>query len=484
MAFAFKKNRPKKMDPQTENIRAHSPLHNKRSPSAVNRLGLTTVILLSLFTPPGAAAQDNSLIDRLERAAALIRDKRIGEAEQQLNTILKVSPKEPQALNLLGTIRASQGKLSEAEALFTRAISIDDKLVGAHMNLAYLYLLKGAPEKTVEELKKVLSLDANNTEALYKLSRLLLSHGRVDECIDVIEKSPQAEAVALLIVLGDAYLRKGDTDKAEAKYLQAVIRQPAAADALLGLAQASRIKGDAGGAQTYLSRARGLAGNSPDLLYRFALAALKMGIYDEARSSLEQAIQLWPNEPAYFLALGAAWLKKPDLIEAEHSFRRALQLQPGSPQGQMYLGYTLLKQKKLAEARELLEKSLKSDPNMPESYYYLGLIAQEQNEDARAVEILETAARKFPSFANARVALGSAYMKLKNYPRAKEELELAVKLSPDEPKAHYNLAMLYARLKDPKRAQEQMQIVERLKNSAGREKEGDDALTPSPPNPL
>ncbi|HYP26091.1 MAG TPA: tetratricopeptide repeat protein [Blastocatellia bacterium] len=483
MAFAFKKNRPIKTGPQAENIRPRSLLLNKTPLSTLNKFGLAAVILLPLFISPGAGAQNNTLIDRLEKAATLIRDKRIDEAERQLNSILKAAPKEPQALNLLGTIRASQGRLAEAEALFTRAISIDDKLVGAHMNLAYLYLLKGAPEKTIDELKRVLSLDANNTEALYKLSRLLLSHDRVDECIDFIEKSPQAEAVALLIVLGDAYLRKGDADRAEAKYLQAVVRQPAAADALLGLAQVSRMKEDVVGAQGYLSRAKGLAGNSPDLIYRFAMTALRIGFYDEARSSLEEAIKLWPGEPAYFLALGATWLKKPDLIEAEQAFRRALQLQPGSPQGQMYLGYTLLKQKKLAEARELLEKSLKSDPNIPESYYYLGLIAQEQNEDARAVEILETAARKFPSFANARVALGSAYMKLRNYPRAKEELELAVKLNPDEPKAHYNLAMLYARLKDPKRAQEQMRIVERLKNSAGQEKETD-ALTPSPPNPL
>src|SRR5215213_1030552 len=479
MAFAFKNSGSGKMGPQAGGIRARSLLINNTLVSAVNKFKLSTAVLLILLTPPGARAQDDGLLGRLEQAAMLIRDKRLGEAEQQLNTILKAQPKEPQSLNLLGTIRASQGRLAEAETLFSRAISIDDKLVGAHMNLAYLYLLKGAPEKTVSELKKVLSLDPGNTEALYKLARLLLSGGRVDESIEAIEKSQQAGTAALLLVLGDAYLKKGEAGKAEAKYIEALGRQPSAADALLGLAQISNSRGDVSAARGYMSRAGALVAGSPDLLYRFAMAALKLGIYDDAKAALEEAVKLWPNEPAYFLALGAAWLKKADLLEAEQSFRRALQLQPGSPQGQMYLGYTLLKQKKLAEARGLLEKSLKSDPSIPETYYYLGVIAQEQNEDARALEMLETAVRKFPAYANARVALGSIYMKLKNYPRAREELELAVKLNPDEPKAYYNLAVLYARLKDPKRAQEAMQNVERLKNAPRQGKESD-ALTPSP----
>ena len=483
MAFAFKKSIPTNLIPQAGSIQSRVPLLNTNPLPGINNLKLITAILLTLFTSLSAIGQSNGLIERLEQAAALIREKRIAEAEQQLNSILKVSPKEAQALNLLGTIRAGQGRLGEAETLFTRAITIDDRLAGAHMNLAYLYLLKGAPEKTISELNKVLSLEPSNTDALYKLARLLLSQGRADECIALVEKSAHAEAAFMLLVLGDAYLKKGDADKAEARYLQVLGRQPASADALLGLAQASQLRGNVQEAQVYLSRARGSAAGSPDLLYRLAMTALKSGLYDEAKSALEQAVKLWPNEPAYFLALGAMWLKKPDLFEAEQAFRRALQLKPDSPQGQMYLGYTLLKQKKYVEARGHLEKSLRSDPSIPETYYYLGLIAQEQNEDEGAVAMLETAARKFPSFANARIALGSIYMKLKNYPRAKEELEMAVKLNPDEPKAHYNLAMLYARLKDPKRAQEEMQIVERLKNSAGQAKDGD-LLTPSPPNPL
>ena len=455
---------------------------NARAGGKPNRFSIILLLLLISLFPLNATSQSDSLFKRLELAASLIRDNRIDAAERELLAILKSSPNEAHALNFLGTIRASQKRLIEAEKLFVQAIRIDPRIVGAHLNLAYLYLLKGTPDKTILELKEVLRLEPNHDEALHKLARLLLQLGRADECISLLEKPIQSTpSVALLVMRGDAYLKKGDADKAEESFLAALGRQGTAPDALLGLAQVSQLRGDAKATSYYLTRARDVAGESPDALYKLGVAALKTGAYDEAKSLLEQAIRIKSNDASYFIALGATLLKKPDLFEAERVFRRALQLQPDSSQGQMYLGYTLLKQKKYAEARTLLLKSIKADQSIPEPFYYLSLIAQAENDDRRAVEILEDVVKRFPGFANARIALGSSYMQLKNYPGARRELELAVKLNPDDPKAHYNLALLYARLKDPQRAEQEMQLVERLKNRNAQAKENDVVL-PSAPN--
>ena len=444
-------------------------------------LNATVALLLVLSALPSARAQGDADAARLERVAALISSDRIQEAEQQLNSILKARPEDALALNLLGAVRAKQGRLDEAEALFARALRADRDFVGAHMNLAYLYLLKGAPEKTVSELREVHRLVPDDADTSYKLAHLLLTLGRLDECVRIVEEARRSNQLTppLLTVLGDAYIRKGDAGKAEESYLAALDAQSNNAEALLGLALVSQSKGDAKAASLYLSRARALVADSPEMLYRFAVAALKSEQFEDARSALERAAQLKPDEPAYLVALGAVWLKKPDLFEAERVFRRALQLRPDDPRAQMYLGYTLLKQKKYVEARELLEKSAQRDAAAPETFYYLGLIAQEQNEDERAIELFGKAVRLSPSFANAHVALGSTYLKLKDYVRARQELEAGVKLKPDDSKAHYNLARLYALLKDQQRAQEEMTIVERLKG-AGKTQEGDITAPSSP----
>src|SRR5258706_616590 len=449
------------------------------------RLGSALTITLVFIAASFAIAQPANVRERLDKAASLIRDNRIAEADQQLNSILKIAPNEPVALNLLGTVRAQQGRLDEAEGLMSRSSGIDPSYAAVHMNLAFLYVLRNAPEKTISELKEVVRLEPNNIEANYKLGRLLLARDRIDEAIAILEraKSGTPAAVVFLPLLGDAYLNKGNAEKAEENYLQAVEAQKDNADAVLGLAKVSQKGGNARAAQGYLVNARELAGNSPELHYKVGVVALALGAFDDAQTDLDQAVKLKPNEPAYLIALGAVWLKKADLFAAEKIFRRALELQPQKSQAQMYLGYVLYKQKKFNEARGYLEKTIKTNSNVPESFYYLGLIVQEENEDERAIALLEKAVQVSPTFANAHVALGASYLKLKDYGRAQKELELGARLNPDDSKAHYQLAVLYARLKDPKRAQAEMAIVEKLKTVELTKKEGDTfVITPAIPN--
>jgi predicted Zn-dependent protease len=390
-------------------------------------------------------------VARLEQIATLIRENKTTQAERELSTLLRTTPNQPVALNLLGTIRAKQNRLSEAETLFVRAVVNDPRYSGARLNLAYLYLQKREPAKAVVQLKEVLAQEPTNTD--------------------------------VMVVLGDAHLAIGAFEEAERQYLDALEGRLDNAGALLGLAQISRLKGEIKEATLFLTRVGTLTADSqsPEFLYKFASVALQVGMFDAAKAALENALRLRPNEPAYLLALGISWLRKGDLFEAERIFRHLLQLQPASEQAQIHLGYVLLNQKKYDEARLWLEKSARSASPMPEVFYYLGLVAQEQNDDAKAIELFEKAVQQLPNYAHARIALGSSYIKLRNYPRAKEELETAVKLDPEEPTAHYNLALLYARLKDPARAQEEMKLVEKLK-AKGASGDGVVVLPPRNPN--
>jgi Tfp pilus assembly protein PilF len=410
-----------------------------------------TILLLCFLCSFAATTfgQQRDLVQVFEQIATLIQDNRLAEAEKELTAVLRLSPDLPVALNLMGSVRAKQGRLVEAETLFLRAVRSDKTFTGARMNLVYLYQLKRAPDKAILQLKEVLALEPENTQAK--------------------------------VMLGDAYLAKNDLPNAEENYLAALDGKLDNAGALFGLAQISRVKGETREASIYLNRVGKLAANSqsPEFLYKFGLEAMRVGMFDEAKAALERSVELKPKEPSYLLALGIAWLRKGDLFEAEKLFRRVLELQPNNAQGELHLGYVLLNQKKYAEARTWLEKSARPGAAIPEVFYYLGLVAQEQNDDARAIVLFEKAVRLLPSYAHARIALGSSYMRLKNYVRARQELETAVKLDPNEPTAHYNLALLYARIKEPARAQEEMKIIEQLK-SKGASTDGVVVLPPKP----
>lgn len=412
-------------------MRRNTPSNHKKAQKAPAVI-LCLLCILCLFVAP-AQGQKDDLVQIFEQVATLIRDNRFAEAEKELTAVLRVTPDLPVALNFLGTIRAKQKRVVEAEALFLRAAANDKNFTGPRMNLAYLYLLKRAPDKAVPQLREVLAIEPENAEAL--------------------------------VMLGDIYLAENNLQQAEESYLAALGGRLDNAGALFGLAQISRLKGETREASIYLNRVGTLLADSksPEFLYKFGFEAMRVGMFDEAKSALERAVEQNPKEPSYLLALGIAWLRKGNLFDAEKLFRRLLEIQPNNPQGQLHLGYVLLNQKKYAEARLWLEKSARPGVAIPEVFYYLGLVAQEQNDDARAIVLFEKAVQKLPDYAHARIALGSSYMRLKNYTRARQELETAVKLDPEEPTAHYNLALLYARIKEPERAQQEMQIIEKLK---------------------
>jgi tetratricopeptide (TPR) repeat protein len=110
----------------------------------------------------------------------------------------------------MGSVRAKQGRLVEAESLFLRAVQNDKSYTGARMNLVYLYLLKRAPDKAIVQLNEVVALDPANLNAR--------------------------------VMLGDAYLATNDLAKAEENYLAALDNKLDNAGALFGLAQISRSK--------------------------------------------------------------------------------------------------------------------------------------------------------------------------------------------------------------------------------------------------
>ena len=421
----------------------------KRSSRKAVKAQTLLLCLLCCFVAVPVFGQQRDIMQVFEQVAALIRDNRLPEAEKELTAVLRVSPNLPLALNLMGSVRAKQGRLAEAETLFLRAVQNDKSFTGARMNLVYLYVLKHAPAKAIPQLNEVLALEPANVEAQ--------------------------------VLLGDAYLETNDLQKAEENYLAALEGRLDNAGALFGLAQISRLKGETRETSIYLNRVATLTAESksPEFLYKFAMEALRVNMADEAKSALQRALEVKPKDPSYLLALGVAVLRKGDLFEAEKLFRRLLEIQPNNAQAQLHLGYVLLNQKKFEEARVWLEKSARPGVTTPEVYYYLGLVAQERNEDARAIVLFEKAVQKLPEYVHVRVALGSSYMRLKNYARAREELETAVKLDPEEPTAHYNLALLYARIKEPERAQEQIRIVEQLK-AKGATNNGVVVLPPKP----
>jgi Flp pilus assembly protein TadD len=353
--------------------------------------------LLCALLVPASAQKVNDRVERLERAATLIGNNQLAEAEGVLNQVLKVAPNEATALNLLGAIRAKQGRLDEAETLFSRAVRSDALMTGAHMNLAYLYLLKGAPEKTASELKEVLRLEPGNVEAGYRLAWLLLSQGRIDECINLAEKLKESQQLSapLLSVLGDAYLKKGERTAGVSAIKKAIELRPndAPYHFALGIAWLK---------------------HPPDL--------------QEAEQSFRQFLKLQPDDAQGQLHLGYVLLKEKQYTEARELLEKSIQKGSGTPEAFYYLGLIAQGQNEDERAIELFEKSIQLAPSFAYVHVALGATYLKLKDYTRAQQALETGVKLSPEDSKAHYNLAMLYARLKNPERAQEEMRIVEKL--------------------------------------------------------
>lgn len=353
-------------------------------------------LLCVLLVPAGAAAQSGDSVGRLERAASLIGGGRLEEAERLLKEVLKVTPEDAAALNLLGALRAKQGRLDEAEALFARAVGRDGSLTGARVNLAHLYLLRGDPEKSGAELREVLRLEPSNAEAGHRLAWLLLRQGRLDECIALAEslKGTRAASAPLFAVLGDAHLKKGDVRAAVSALQRAVELDPGEPAHHFALGSAwLRPRPDLDAAEQSFRQFLKLRPDDAKGQLHLGYVLLKQKRHAEARGWLEKTVRANAGTPEAFYYLGLIAQGEGDDARAVELFGKSIQLAPSYAHAHAALGATYLKLKDYERARRTLEAAVRLGPEDPKAHYNLALLYARLNEPERAREEMRIVGR-------------------------------------------------------------------------------------------
>jgi Tfp pilus assembly protein PilF len=106
--------------------------------------------------------------------------------------LLEVDSTYAIAWTYMGTIYQKQGKFSEAETSFKRAIEEDPKFIDNYVNMGDLYLKTERLDAAKASIDKALELDPNNGFAKLCLARWSMKTNRPNEAwvhlIDALEK--------------------------------------------------------------------------------------------------------------------------------------------------------------------------------------------------------------------------------------------------------------------------------------------------------
>ena len=132
--------------------------------------------------PPGAGRRAATVDARgaLQKAAVLVQEGRLEEADRQAQIALADPETRAVAYSILGGIRVQQKRLAAGVSLLQKAIELEPGLIGARLTLAQVYTIQGKGPLAADLYRRVLALDSSNATARQALARSEIEKGNCD----------------------------------------------------------------------------------------------------------------------------------------------------------------------------------------------------------------------------------------------------------------------------------------------------------------
>ena len=263
------------------------------------------------------------MAEMLNRALALHREGRLGEARALYEALLQADARHFDALKLLGTVALQQGDHQEAVRLITRALEVNAGDASAFNNRAVAFRELGQLDAALADCDRAIALEPRHADAHINRGVALKLMGRPHEAV----ASYQC-AIGLAPGNADAH-----------NNCSVVLCELGEPQAALAHADAA-LQGRPQFAEAWFNR-----GHALQLL----------GELEAARFCYEQAARLKPAYAQAFVNLGVVAHDLGRVAEAEAALRHAIALQPRNADALWNLSLVLLLQGHLAEGWPLYE---------------------------------------------------------------------------------------------------------------------------------
>ncbi len=414
-----------------------------RTGQGLRAVRLSVLLCLMLF-PHGSdsKAQNDPTFDRLQHAAEMIRNGQLPGAEAELIVVLKQSPREANALNLLGVVRAQQRRSTEAEQLFLRAIAANKSLVGAYLNIGQLYLALAKPDRALWAFAEAGRLQPENPTINLNLASLYEQKKEYPRSLEYLNKIPAAEVdsdTLFLLIKSHLALNHIQEAKALAASLEESGKVPPDMAAALGVLLDQHGLFDE--AIELLEAARSQTPDSFSVLYNLGVSYFQKGAWQRADDCYAAALALKPDDVPTLRALARVAREQGEAEKSLSFLVRARKLAPDSPALLYEFGWTALQRNLFFDALQALSRLHDLQPNEP-SYLYAFAVARLLNgEPESALPIINRYLELKPQDSRGYYMQGVAFYILHQLPNARSALtnSLGLDVHPD---TQYYLALV------------------------------------------
>jgi predicted O-linked N-acetylglucosamine transferase (SPINDLY family) len=369
----------------------------------------------------------------LQNAWRLHQAGNFAEAARLYNEVLRMNPRHPGALQMLGFLHFQRGEFADAERIMEKAVKLDPKSVDALYNRGCALQALNRSKEALSCFDRALALKPDYAPAMLNRGNVLSQMGRFADALasyDLAQALMPASA-ELTMNRGNALFELERYGEALASYEAALKQEPR--EPLLwnnrgnALSELGRHQ-DAVGSFT---RALVLDPAYSDALANRGNALTKLDRNDEALADFEKTLSMEPANIAALHSRGRLLIKRKRHAEALTSFERILALDPAHAEAASERGIVLIELKNYEEALTAFDRALQIASDSVETLSNRASVLVRLKRYEEALANSDRAIALDPSFGAAWHNRGSALAGLKRYKEALTCYDKALALAPE-----------------------------------------------------
>src|SRR2546425_8762489 len=279
-----------------------------------------------------------------------------------------------------------------------------------HFSKARMLDDQGQGSQAIDEYKKALELDPNNSLIFSEMAESYLRNNRLREAVDAAQKAIQADqdnieghkllTTVYLQVIGRASAQQPpsvETINSAIHEFEEIIRiDPTERQSFLMLGRLYQIKGDRDKATEIYKQFLGIEPGSEEGVTALAKLQMDAGNYKEAIDLLEIFVKQRPDSDSALQTLGEAYSDTQEYAKAADAYKRAAELDPDDVEIKKAQAQALFLANDIDLAGKMYEDLIKTEPDDGIARLRLGQIYRRQMKYDLARQNLQKAAQAFP----------------------------------------------------------------------------------------
>ena len=359
--------------------------------------------------------------------------------------VLRIHPRHPDALHLLGVVAYQAQRYHLAVSLIQRALDVHEENTAAHVNLGLALQSLERDEEACACFERATDIDPANVGAWVARGDVLSRLGRREDAVASFEQAiaRQPDHAFALHQRGILQLGQGDVDDALNSFDAALQVRPDLAEAWNNRGNALAALGRREEAIASFDQALAI---QPDLHFALQNRGILRAYLGDAHGALrdfDDASERRNMTARAYCGRGSAQLQLQRFSDALTSFQQALSDEPENVNALLGQARSLSSLKRHSEALEVLENALHIAPQNSGALTDRAFVLLHQQRYDEAFTAATHAISIYPDQVEALNIQGMALQALGKPDAALPSYERALSINPDHAEASFNAGLLH-----------------------------------------